>query len=47
MTAPFDASLIAPVAVGALIAWRVYVRMRRMIGRQRLTVVRPWISVIV
>ncbi len=47
MNAPFDVSLIAPVAIGTLVAWRIYARMRRLIGRQRLTIVRPWISVIV
>ncbi len=47
MTAPFDTSVIAPVAIGALVAWRLYARMRRVIGRQRLSVVRPWITVIV
>lgn len=47
MPVPFDTSLIAPVAVGALIAWRIYARIRRVIGRQRLSVVRPWITVIV
>jgi hypothetical protein len=47
MTAPFDTSVIAPVAIGALIAWRLYARMRRVIGRQRLSAVRPWITVIV
>jgi hypothetical protein len=28
----------------ALIAWRVYVRFKRMVGRQRLSRVRPWIT---
>jgi len=27
-----------------LIAWRIYARFRRMVGRQRLTRVRPWIT---
>ena len=44
MTAPFDASEIALIAIGALIVWRVYARLRRVVGRQRLSVVRPWIS---
>ncbi len=47
MSVPFDVSLIAPVAIGTLVAWRIYARMLRVIGRQRLTVVRPWISAIV
>jgi len=31
----------------ALVAWRVYARIRRAVGRQRLTAVRPWITVVV
>ena len=30
-----------------LIAWRVYARFRRMVGRQRLSKVRPWITLTV
>lgn len=33
-------------ALVALIAWRLYARIRRNIGRQRLHPVRPWITVI-
>ena len=47
MPAPFDPSAIAPVAIGALIVWRLYARMRRMVGRQRLTTVRPWLTVFI
>ena len=47
MPAPFDSSVIAPVAIGALIVWRLYARMRRMVGRQRLTTVRPWLTVFI
>jgi len=45
MSTPFDTSLVAPIAIGALIAWRLHARIRRMVGRQRLAPLRPWISV--
>jgi hypothetical protein len=38
-------SVIATVGIAALIAWRVYRRVRRSIGRQRLSPVRPWLTV--
>jgi len=44
---PIDTHLLTVVLVVALVAWRVYARIRRVIGRQRLTTVRPWITVIV
>lgn len=33
------------LALTPLIVWRIYVRVRRMVGRQRSSRVRPWISV--
>jgi hypothetical protein len=33
------------VAIVALIAWRLYSRVRRSLGRQRLSAVRPWSTV--
>jgi hypothetical protein len=30
-----------------LIVWRIYARIRRMVGRQRLSRVRPWITLII
>jgi hypothetical protein len=33
------------LALTPLIIWRVYSRVRRMVGRQRLSRLRPWISV--
>ena len=45
MAAPFNPSLVVPVGIGALILWRFYSRVRRMVGRQRLSSVRPWITV--
>ncbi len=40
------ATVAMAVAV-PLIAWRVYARFRRMVGRQRLSRVRPWITLTV
>ena len=34
------------IGIGALILWRVYSRVRRMVGRQRLSRIRPWFTVI-
>jgi hypothetical protein len=34
-------------AIIALIAWRLYARIRRTIGRQRLSRVRPWITIVI
>jgi hypothetical protein len=42
---PSNSSLLVSFGIAALIAWRVYVRFRRMVGRQRLSKVRPWITV--
>jgi hypothetical protein len=39
--------LFISLGVAAFIAWRVYVRVRRMVGRQKLSRVRPWVSVCV
>lgn len=39
-----EASTIAIAIAVPLIAWRLYARIRRMVGRQRLTRVRPWIQ---
>jgi hypothetical protein len=38
-------SLLVSLGIAALIAWRVYRRVRRMVGRQRLSNVRPWLTV--
>ncbi len=47
MPTTIDTHLITIILVAALIAWRVYSRIRRVIGRQRLSTVRPWITVVV
>jgi hypothetical protein len=44
MTVPFDKILLT-VGIGALVAWRLYARIRRVIGRQRLSTLRPWLTV--
>ena len=37
--------LLVTLAIVALIGWRLLARIRRLIGRQRLSAVRPWITV--
>lgn len=39
-------TLLVSAAVLALVAWRLYSRIRHMVGRQRLSKVRPWLTVI-
>ncbi|HVZ45439.1 MAG TPA: hypothetical protein VHA82_16630 [Ramlibacter sp.] len=41
------ASTAAYVSLGALVAWRVYSRFRRMVGRQRLSKYRPAITLVI
>jgi hypothetical protein len=36
---------VLPLVLVALVAWRLYSRMRRMVGRQRLSPLRPWLTV--
>lgn len=43
MQAP-STSTLTLLAILPLLAWRVYARFRRMVGRQRLSKVRPWIT---
>jgi len=38
-------TLLIWAAAAALIAWRMHVRIRRMIGRQKFSKVRPWLTV--
>ena len=40
-------SIVAILALVPLMAWRMYARVRRMIGRQRLSRVRPWITLVI
>ncbi|MBI3366967.1 MAG: hypothetical protein HY021_00485 [Burkholderiales bacterium] len=46
MQTPHPSSLLLLVLL-PLLAWRIYARVRRMVGRQRLSKVRPWITLIV
>jgi hypothetical protein len=39
------ATLLLPAGIAALVAWRLYSRVKRMVGRQRLSKVRPWVTV--
>jgi membrane protein CcdC involved in cytochrome C biogenesis len=47
MAQPGTPQALVTVAIVALIAWRLYSRIRRNIGRQRLSPVRPWITLTV
>ncbi len=40
-----SSSVLVTISISALVAWRLYSRIRRMIGRQKLSRVRPWITV--
>ena len=39
------AQFLLPAAVAVLIAWRLYSRLRRLVGRQRLSPLRAWLTV--
>ena len=45
MPTSFDTHQIIVLAFAALVVWRIHARIRRAIGRQRLSTVRPWITV--
>jgi len=45
--APLSPSTIMVLVLVPLIIWRVYSRIRRMVGRQRLSKIRPWITLTV
>lgn len=45
--ASLSPSTITLLILIPLILWRVYARIRRMVGRQRLSKVRPWITLVV
>jgi hypothetical protein len=46
LTQPLPSQALLTAALVAFIAWRMYARVRRTIGRQQLSPVRPWISVL-
>jgi hypothetical protein len=41
------ATLLLPAGIAALVGWRLYSRIKRMVGRQRLSRVRPWLTLFV
>jgi hypothetical protein len=43
---PSAQHVLLTIAIIALIAWRLHSRIRRTIGRQRLSPVRPWITIV-
>jgi len=47
MSGPGHPSILVSLLIAAVIGWRIYARFRRSVGRQRLSNVRPWISVTV
>jgi hypothetical protein len=47
MNHPGSSQALITVAFMALIAWRMYARIRRNIGRQKLSRVRPWITLVI
>jgi hypothetical protein len=38
-------TLLLPAGIALLVGWRLYSRVKRMVGRQRLSKVRPWLTV--
>jgi hypothetical protein len=44
---PHTITIITLVILVPLLAWRIYSRFRRMIGRQKLSKIRPWITVFI
>jgi hypothetical protein len=44
---PAASHAFVTIAIIAVIAWRLQSRIRRMIGRQRLSPVRPWLTLVV
>lgn len=45
MIAQTGPQLFVPLLIAPLFVWRLYARMRRSIGRQKFSRVRPWVSV--
>lgn len=46
MQAPHASTLVLLIVV-PLLAWRMYSRMRRLVGRQRLSRLRPWLTLLI
>lgn len=47
MQASVHPSIYTSIAIAVLILWRMYARIRRVIGRQKLSKIRPWLTVTV
>ena len=47
MAAVAHPSVLVYVGVGALVAWRMYSRIRRVVGRQQLSGNRPWWTIVI
>ena len=47
MPSNVDTHLLLVVALAALVVWRVYARIRRTLGRQRLSKLRAWVTIAV
>lgn len=45
VVAPPHPSIFVTLGIAALVVWRLYSRVRRMIGRQRLSRWRPWFTI--
>jgi hypothetical protein len=45
MQTPNQSSVLIFLAIAALVAWRMYARFRRLVGRQRFSRRRPWVTV--
>ena len=45
MQANVHPSVYTSLALAAFIIWRLYARVRRVIGRQKLSTVRPWLTI--
>ncbi|OWQ85687.1 hypothetical protein CDN99_21655 [Roseateles aquatilis] len=46
MNIPAPQTMLMSLGVSALIVWRVYKRIRRLVGRQQLSPTRPWFTVV-
>lgn len=46
MPNPATVSTVSTLVLLPLIAWRVYARVRRLVGRQKLSRVRPWLTLV-
>ncbi|MFZ6750218.1 hypothetical protein [Undibacterium sp. Ren11W] len=45
MALPASSTTFLTIGIGALVVWRIYSRIRRMLGRQKFSGVRAWITI--